>query len=38
VVEAVVSSLACVDLYALLQCGEGSEYGHKTYSGYIEVF
>jgi hypothetical protein len=40
VIEAiiVVLSSVCVDLYALLQCGEDSEYGRKTYGGYIEVF
>jgi hypothetical protein len=27
-----------VDLYALLQCGEDSEYGRKAYDGYIEMF
>jgi hypothetical protein len=26
------------DLYALLQCGEDSEYGRKAYNGYIDVF
>jgi hypothetical protein len=31
-------SLARADLYALLQCGEDSEYGRKAYGGYIEVF
>jgi hypothetical protein len=25
-------------LYALLQCGEDSEYGRKAYDGYFEVF
>jgi glucosinolate gamma-glutamyl hydrolase len=25
-------------LYALLQCGEDSEYGRKAYDGYIEMF
>jgi hypothetical protein len=40
VVEAiiVVPSLARADLYALLQCGEDSEYWCKAYGGYIEVF
>jgi hypothetical protein len=40
VVEAiiVVPSLACADLYALLQYGEDFKYGHKAYGGYIEVF
>jgi hypothetical protein len=41
VVEAIVifPSLAHADLYALLQCGEDSEYRRKAYSGgYIEVF
>jgi hypothetical protein len=34
----VVPSPAQADLYALLQCGEDSEYERKTYSVYIEVF
>jgi hypothetical protein len=34
----VVLSPARVDSYALLQCGADSEYGHKTYGGYIKVF
>jgi hypothetical protein len=40
VIEAiiVVPSQTCADLYALLQCGEDSEYRCKAYSGYIEVF
>jgi hypothetical protein len=40
VVEAIVivPSPVRADLYALLQCGDDSEYGHKTYSGYIKVF
>jgi hypothetical protein len=25
-------------LYALLQCGEDSVYGHKAYDGYFEMF
>jgi hypothetical protein len=38
VVEAIVTpSLARADLYALLQCGEDSEYRRKVYGGYIEV-
>jgi hypothetical protein len=28
----------CADLYVLLQRGENSKYGRKTYGGYIEVF
>jgi hypothetical protein len=40
VVEAIVviPSPMRANLYALLQCGEDSEYVHKTYGGYIEVF
>jgi hypothetical protein len=40
VVEAIVviPSLERANLYALLQCDEDFEYGHKTYGGYIEVF
>jgi hypothetical protein len=40
VVEAIVVVLlsARADLYILLQCGEDSEYGRKTYGGYIAVF
>jgi hypothetical protein len=40
VVEAiiVVPSLTRADLYALLQCGKDSEYGHKAYGGYIKMF
>jgi hypothetical protein len=32
------SSLVHDGLYALLQCGEDSEYGRKAYDGYFEVF
>jgi glucosinolate gamma-glutamyl hydrolase len=40
VVEAivVVPSPTRAELYALLQCGEDSEYRRKAYGGYIEVF
>jgi hypothetical protein len=40
VVEAIVIVILSVraDLYILLQCGEDSGYGRKTYGGYIEVF
>jgi hypothetical protein len=40
VVEAivVVPSPTRANLYALLQCGEDSEYRRKAYGGYIEVF
>jgi hypothetical protein len=40
VVEAsvVVPSVACARIYALLQCGEDSEYERKAYDGYFEVF
>jgi hypothetical protein len=34
----VVPFPACVDLYALLQCGEDFKYLCKTYDGYIDVF
>jgi hypothetical protein len=39
-VEAIVVVLSPTraDLYALLQCDEDSEYGHKAYGSYIEVF
>jgi glucosinolate gamma-glutamyl hydrolase len=39
-VEAIVVVLSPMhaDLYALLQCGEDSEYGRKAYGSYIEVF
>jgi hypothetical protein len=30
--------LARADLYALLLCGEDSEYGRKVYDDYFEVF
>jgi hypothetical protein len=33
VVEDIVAGL-----YALLQCGEDSKYGHKVYDGSFEVF
>jgi glucosinolate gamma-glutamyl hydrolase len=40
VVEAVIviPSAAHAGLYALLQCGEDSEYARKAYDGYFEVF
>jgi hypothetical protein len=40
VVEVIVvlPSSTYVDLYALLQCDEDSEYEHKAYNGCIEVF
>jgi hypothetical protein len=34
----VIPSPVCANLYLLLQCSEGFEYGRKTYGGYIEVF
>jgi glucosinolate gamma-glutamyl hydrolase len=34
----IIPSPMRANLYALLQCGEDSEYGRKTYGGYIEVF
>jgi hypothetical protein len=40
VVETVVVVLlsTCTGVYALLPCGEDSEYGHKAYDSYFEVF
>jgi hypothetical protein len=40
VIEAIIDvpSPACADLYEMLQCGVDSEYGRKTYGGYIEMF
>jgi hypothetical protein len=34
----IIPSPMRANLYALMQCGEDSEYGRKTYGGYIEVF